>query len=107
MEYTQLINRILEAERSAQEIAQEVKVREDHLASEVEQATADLRASLQAKAGDRLRAISKEAEAARDQAIQAQNKRRDDAMARMERAYERYGDNWVDTLFRRIVGENP
>lgn len=107
MEYTQLINRILEAERNAQEIAQEVKVREDHLASELEQETADLRASLQAQSDDRLRAITKEAEAARDQAIQAQDKRRDDAMARMERAYERYGDNWVDTLFRRIVGETP
>lgn len=24
-----------------------------------------------------------------------------------ERAYSRYGDNWVDTLFRRVVSGRP
>lgn len=106
MEYTQLISRILEAERNAQEIAKEVKLREEHLASELDQETAGLRASFQTKAEERIRAIAKEAEASRNLSLQAQDKRRDEAMARMEQAYAHYGDNWVDTLFHRIVGDH-
>ena len=33
----------------------------------------------------------------------AQKVRLDDANAKMERAYTRYGDNWVNTLFHQTV----
>lgn len=107
MEYTQLIHRILDAEHSAQEIAGEVKKREAHMEEELEQESVQLREALQARVHERLSAISKEAAAARDASIQAQDRRKADVLARIERAYRRYGDNWVDTLFRRVVGEQP
>ena len=95
MEYTQLISRILDAEQSAQDIANEVQVREERLASEVEQED------------ETIAELAKETEASRDQSLNAQDSRRDDAMARMEHAYDRYGDNWIDTLFHLIVGDHP
>lgn len=103
MEYTQLIDRILEAEQNAQAIAAEATDREARLDEELARACEALRAAAMARADERIAAITKEAAAARDQAIRAQDRRRDEALARMERAYERYGDNWVDTLFHRIV----
>lgn len=107
MEYTQLISRILDAEQSAQDIANEVQVREERLASEVEQEAATRRASLMAQADETIAELAKETEASRDQSLNAQDSRRDDAMARMEHAYDRYGDNWIDTLFHLIVGDHP
>lgn len=107
MEYTQLINRILEAEQTAQEIAREVRDREENLAAELEREAANVRALFLTRADERIAAIDKEASASRDASILAQDERRDEAMARMERAYDRYGDNWVDTLFHRIVGDHP
>lgn len=103
MEYTQLINRILEAEQNAQAIAAEAADREARLDAELEKEIAALRAETLARADERVAAIVREAYAARDAAIRAQDKRRDEAMARMEQAYRHYGDNWTDTLFRHIV----
>lgn len=107
MEYTQLINRILEAERNAQGIAAEVHKREIRMEEELEQETAQLNAAIQARAQERVSAIAKEAAASQLAAIQAQDKRKADVMERMERAYRLYGDNWVDTLFHRIVDVRP
>ena len=38
-------------------------------------------------------------------ALAALDKRRDEAMRRMDLACERYGDNWVDTLFHLVAGD--
>lgn len=103
MEYTQFIDRILEAEQNAQAIAAEAADREARLDEELARETERLHAAAMARADERIAAIVKESAAARDQAIRAQEKRRDEALARMESAYEHYGDNWVDTLFHRIV----
>lgn len=107
MEYTQLIERILAAERSAQSISGEVARREAHMEEELEQETARLRAATAAHTQERVRAISREAAAAQQTAIQAQERRKAAVLERMERAYARYGDNWVQTLFLRIVGGQP
>ena len=106
MEYTQLVNRILDAEHSAREIAQEVHKREESLESELTKEKADLRASFMDRADKKIAEITHETQASRDESLHAQDVRRDEAMARMERAYQRYGDNWADTLFHRIVGDH-
>lgn len=103
MEYSQIINRILEAEQTAQAIAGEAYSREASLDEELAREGSRLRAEFQAHADERISAIAREAAASRDAAIQDQDRRRDEAMSRMERAFQHYGDNWADTLFRRIV----
>ena len=79
MDYTMLIDRILEAERSARDVAEEVKTQKANFEAELEE------------------------EEKKEQLIAAQKVRLDDANAKMERAYTRYGDNWVNTLFHQTV----
>lgn len=107
MEYSQLVDRILDAERGAQEIAAEVRRREAAIEDELNRETARLQESAKVHARERVEAITRETAAARDAAIQAQDRRKAEALERMEEAYRRCGDSWVDTLLRRVAGEEP
>lgn len=103
MEYAELINRILEVEQTALEITRDAREKQAQLDAELKRESDELRANYFAQADRRLERVKQEAEAERDAAIAAQTARFDEARARMERAYSRYGDNWVDTLFRQTV----
>ena len=105
MEYSQLINRLLDAEQSAQAITQEVKGREESMASELARESAELRDTFFARAEERIKAVEAETEASKAAALAALDKRRDEAMQRMERACTHYGNNWVDTLFHQVAGD--
>ncbi len=52
---------------------------------------------------ERLEKLEREERAKKERAIAAQDARLADTSDRIERAYVRYGDNWVDTLFRQTV----
>ncbi len=103
MEYTTLIDRILEAERAADLITDEARRElaglDDYLAAEGQR----IRDNLMARARERLEKLEQEEQGKKERAIAAQDARLADTSARMERAYARYGDNWVDTLFRQTV----
>lgn len=103
MEYTALIDRILEAERAANAITDEAREElaglNDHLMVESQR----IRDNLMARAKERLEKLKQEELAKRERAIAAQDARLTEAAEKMERAYARYGDNWVDTLFRQTV----
>ena len=103
MEYTTLIDRILEAERTADQITDEVREEqaglEAHLAAESQQ----IRDNLMARADERLEKLRKEEQEKKARALAALDARLAEASARMEQAYEKYGGNWVDTLFRQTV----
>ncbi|HIT32704.1 MAG TPA: hypothetical protein IAC25_07725 [Candidatus Enterenecus stercoripullorum] len=103
MEYTTLIDRILEAERAADLITDEARKELDgldgHLAAEGQR----IRDNLMARAKERLEKLRQEEQEEKERAIAAQDARLADTSARIERAYARYGDNWVDTLFRQTV----
>lgn len=104
MEYAALIDRILEAEQTAQEITREVHEREAHMEADLEQAEAAVRADYFARADKLLEQLRRETAESKAASIAAQDARFSEARAKMERAYSRYGDNWVDTLFRQTVG---
>lgn len=103
MEYTTLIDRILEAERAADQITDEVRDEqaglEAHLASESQR----IRDNLMARAKERLDKLAKDVESKKERELKAQQARLAETRDRMERAYVHYGDNWVDTLFRQTV----
>lgn len=107
MEYSELINWILQAEQTAQEITKEVRVKQACIDADLERETAEIRADYLARADRRLERLKQETEKAKTRTIAAQTARFDEARAKMERAYSRYGDNWVDTLFRQTVGQKP
>ena len=103
MEYTTLIDRILEAERAADQLTDEARRElaglDDHLAAESRR----IRDNLMAGVKERLEKLEREERAKKERAIAAQDARLADTSDRIERAYVRYGDNRVDTLFRQTV----
>lgn len=107
MEYAALISRILEAEQTAQEISREAHEKQAHMEADLERETAAVRADYFARADKKLEQFRQETEQKKAQSLAAQDARFDEARKKMERAYERYGDNWVDTLFRQTVGQTP
>lgn len=107
MEYEALIGRLLEAEQTAQEITREAREKEARMEADLEQETAAVRADYFARADRKLEELRREVEEGKAKALAAQDARIADAMAKMERAYSRYGDNWEDTLFRQTVGQKP
>ena len=106
MDYTMLIDRILEAERSARDVAEEVKTQKANFEAELEQEKAAIRQKYLDRAKAWLEELKSQEEEKKEQLIAAQKVRLDDANAKMERAYTRYGDNWVHTLFHQTV-DNP
>ena len=107
MEYEALINRILAAEQTAREITREAHEKQAHMEESLKQEEARIKADYLARADQRLEQLRQEIEQEKANALAAQDARFADARAKLERAYSRYGDNWVDTLFRQAVGMTP
>lgn len=103
MDYTMLIDRILEAERSARDVTEEVKVQKANFEAELEREKAAIAQKYLDRAQTWLEELKNQEEEKKERLIAAQKVRLADAQARMERAYTRYGDNWVDTLFHQTV----
>lgn len=104
MEYEAVISRILEAERSAQAITRDVRERQARLDEELERETAQVREQSSAAVNEKLDKLRREIQRHKEETLKAQDERLAESMARIERAYSQYGENWVDTLFRQIVG---
>lgn len=107
MEYVDLVNRIVEVEHSAKEIAREAKQQESSLDQEVQQETAALHEQYMARARRRIEQVEQTEAQAADEAIAQLDEKLAQAMAAVESAYEKNKDRWVDTLFDLIVGGEP
>lgn len=104
MEYEAVISRILEAERSAQAVTRQARERQARLDEELRQETEQVREECFASVEKKLEDLREETRRHKEETLKVQEKQMAESMERMERAYSQYGDNWVDTLFRRIVG---
>ena len=107
MEYVDLVNRIVEVEHSAKEIAREARQQESSLDQEVQQETAALHEQYMARARRRIEQVEQTEAQAADEAIAQLDEKLAHAMDAVEAAYEKNKDRWVDTLFDMIVGGKP
>lgn len=105
MEYVDLINHILSAERNAGAIAQEAKDRQANLEQDLEQETQSLHDRYMERARRRVSIVEDTEAKAAQESIAALDKRFTRATAQMDRAYENCRAQWVDALFTRITGE--
>lgn len=103
MEYSNLINRILEVENSARAIADEALERQAHLDEEMAEEKAKIMERYMARAQQQLEALAQSEQAKKEKALAAQENRLKEANRKMELAYLRCGDNWVDTIFHQVV----
>lgn len=103
MDHTALIDRILEVERTARALSDEALERQAHQEEHLAAEKAGIMEQYMARARERLDHLSLNEQAKKEKALAAQDARLTEASRKMERAYARYGDNWVDTLFHQVV----
>lgn len=107
MEYVDLVNRIVEVEHSAKEIAREARQQESSLDQEVRQETAALHERYMARARRRIEQVEQTEAQAADEAIAQLDQKLARAMEAVESAYDKNRDHWVEALFAMIVGGEP
>lgn len=103
MDYTTLIDRILEAEQSARCVTQEAKEKQANLDAELETLREETLHKYRERADVYLSQLRDQELETKERTIAALDRRLAEAREKMERAYTRYGDNWVDTLFHQTV----
>ena len=103
-EYIDLVNRIIAAEHTAQEIAREAQEKQQSLDADLERDISRMREDYFARAKRRIETVEKAERKGAEEDIVKLDKRLKDAMDKVERAYQQDKDQWVDTLFLRIVG---
>lgn len=106
MEYVNLVNKIIEAEHAAQEIAREVKEKSQTLDSDLAQSVAELREQYFARAKRYVEEVQKAETASADADMAAWDKKREAAMSEVESAYHNNREKWVDILFSQIIGQS-
>lgn len=99
-----MISRILEAERTAQDLTRESRERQGRLEEDLKAETEDIRRERFQWADEKLAELRSETERDKAEKLKAQDEHVSRLLGGIEEAYRRYGDNWVDTLFHQIVG---
>ena len=99
-----MVGQIIAAEHRAKAVAQEGARRGEELRSGLEQETAALREDSLARARERVEQVRQAEQARAEQKIARLDEAQRQALARMEEAYEKNRDRWVDTLFTKITG---
>ena len=102
-QYTNLIDTILEAEQAAGHISDEARKDQEAFESSLEQERQAVREKYMGWARDGLERLHREEQEKKKQALAAQDLRQQETSQKMEQAYAKYGDNWVDTLFHQVV----
>lgn len=104
MEYVELVNRIVEAEHSAKEIAREARQQEGVLDQQVRQETSAMHERYMERARRRIEQVEQTEAQSADEAVAQLDVKLRNAMDAVEEAYEKNRDQWVDALFSMIVG---
>lgn len=103
MEYADLVNKIVTAEHSAQDIAREVKEKQESLDADLQKEIAQMRESYFARARRRIEQVEKTENEAAEENIAGWDQKLSAAMAEVEAAYQKNKRQWVDALFSRIT----
>ncbi len=105
MEYVDLVSKIIAAEHEAQTIAKAATEQQESMDADLKHEVDEMRAGFFARAQRRIALVEETERAAADQDMAAWDRKLERAMAQVEETYSKGRDEWVDILFRRIVGE--
>lgn len=107
VEYLDMVNQIVAAEHNAKALAEEGRQRQEQLQAGLEREIADLRENYMQRARHRVELVEEtERDGAEEDMAKLDEKQRR-AMERVEAAYEKNRDQWVETLFSLIAGVKP
>ena len=104
MERIDVINRIIEAERSAAELVEDAKKSRDHAASNMDGELKKLGDEYERRAEARIRSIKEQEDAYREKELAAIERAKSDALSRLEKAFLENEDQWLEELFLKITG---
>ncbi len=104
MEHVNLINRIIEAEQKAQEIAGAAKAKRQNLQSDLKSATDEIRQTYLDRATRRINEVRKNEERIADEMIAQLDQRYAQELSHMESMFSEHRSEWIDRLFSLIVG---
>lgn len=104
MEYADLVNKIVTAEHSAQDIAREVREKQESLDADLKREIAQMRENYFARAKHRIEQVEKTETEAAESDIAEWDRKLTAAMADVEASYQKNKAQWIDALFSRIVG---
>ena len=107
MEYVDMISKIIAAEHSAKELAQEAQEKEEHLQADLDQQISQMRESYMERAKRRLEVVRQTEQDAAEKAVVRWNEKLEKALRDVEASYEKNRDVWANTLFAMIVGTMP
>ena len=104
VEHIDVIVRIIEAEREARQTTETLRARRDHLSEELGVKKLELRDSIRENAEKKIREVIDRETAEADIAVLAIEKQFAEELANTGARLSERRDEWVETLFRRIVG---
>lgn len=105
MEYMELLNKIIEAERVAQQIASEAKAERDNLPNDLRVQREELHTSYLSRAEHRVQTVRDQEKAMADQQIEQLDASLASDLKKIESYFAERHDDMVDGLFKLVVGE--
>ena len=103
MEHIDLINKIIEAEQRARQLADEAREKRKNMHSEIETATVDLRDSYLGRARVRIEKVKEREAAFTEERLAELDAAFEKDKESIEAAFEKSQEEWINKLFSMIV----
>jgi vacuolar-type H+-ATPase subunit H len=103
MEYLNLVNRIMEAERSAQDLVREAQERRPAQEEDLRREVEGIHTASMEHARSQVAEVEKRIRAGAQADLDRWDGKLKESMDRVENADRKYRENWVETLFSMIV----
>lgn len=104
MKHVELINRIIEVEHEARQLAEEARAKKEHLAEDLRSDAKAMRDNYFEQARSRIKKVHDRENSATDVRIEALRELNRQQSEDMERLFSENKLEWVDKLFGMVVG---
>ena len=105
MNQTDLIQKIMEADRQAEAISQDAKFAADHLDENIEKEIQAMEETYKREAEEQLAALKRAQEEQAAVRLQALDQKLETTLGQVEALYRAKKEEWVDSIVERIVGK--
>lgn len=103
LKHVDLINRIIEAEQKAQQLAGQARDKKLHLHEELRESAANMRQTYFDRANHRIDSVRERENSQNDEKIMALTVMQNLELANMETTFLQHRDEWIEKLFSMIV----
>ena len=105
MGHVDVINRIIEAEQRARQIASEAREKQNNLSVDLQNEEKNMRETYRLRAVRRIEKVAEREKALLQEQMDAMEKHFEEELSKMEKHYAENRDAWAEKLFLMIVGK--